>query len=183
MADDETQAANDAIRAEAAKKTDAAPEVKVEVQKQATPAPDDLEQIAAKADNPDAVRKAIKAEREAAKVERQRAEGLAAQVKEYEDRDKSDQEKLEERATGAETRAVKAEGDLERFMVAYEKGLPFELAARLQGADKKELEEDADRLLKLVKVNGKPAGDIDAGTGEGGAGNSLNDLIRAQSAR
>lgn len=143
----------------------------------------DIEVIAAQADKPDAVRNALQAEREAAAQARKTADDLAAKVKQFEDRDKSEQQKLEERATTAEDRAAKAETELLRVQVAVGKKLPLELAARLQGKDKKELEADADRLLELVKPNNKPEGDADAGKGEGGSGATLNDLMRAQARR
>lgn len=179
MADDaESQAANDAIRQAAAASREEKDAPKTEEKKT-----DDIEEIAAKAEKPDAVRNAIQAEREAAKEARERAEALAAKVKEYEDRDKSEQEKLEERAGEAESRAQKAEKALLRFRVAATKGLPAELADRLQGDSEDELNEDADRLLELVKRKDKPSGDVDAGKGEGGEGTTFNDVLRAQFAR
>lgn len=178
MADDaESQAANDAIRqaAEASREGEKKPDDKPEIK----PSEDDIETIAAQADKPDAVRAAIKAERDAAKEARDEAAALAAKVKEYEDRDKSEQEKLEERASSAEQKAATLEAKLLRRDVAAEKGLPPELADRLRGDDKDELEEDADRLLELVKARAKPSGDVGAGRGEGGEGHSFNDVLRA----
>lgn len=143
----------------------------------------DIEAIAAKAENPDAVRNALTAERTAAKEARERADALAAEVQTYKDRDKTEQERLEERATTAEGRAEKSEAKLLRFEVATKKKLPLELADRLQGKNKTELEADADRLLELVKPNGKPEGDADGGKGEGGGGQTFNDLMRATARR
>lgn len=139
----------------------------------------DIEAIAAKGENPDAVRKALTEERDAAKQARDEAKALADKVKEFEDRDKSEQQKMEERATTAEQKATDAEAKLLRYRVAAEKKLPSELADRLQGDTEKKLKEDADRLLELVKPDSTPAGDIDAGKGEGGGGNTFNDAIRA----
>lgn len=140
---------------------------------------EDIEEVAGKAENPDAVRKALIAEREAAKEARQRAEELATKVKEFEDRDKSEQEKLEERASTAEERAAKAEVKLLRFDVAVAKDLPLELADRLQGDTREQLEEDAGRLLELVKRKDRPSGDVGAGLGEGTETGGLNEAIRA----
>lgn len=182
MADAEGQAVSDAIREQAAAsredKDQTQDKDKDDVGKQPDAKPDDIEQIAAQADKPDAVKRAIQAERENARKERDRAEELAAKVKEFEDRDKSEQEKLEERAASAESRASAAEAKLLRFQIAVDKSLPLDLAERLQGKSKKELEEDADRLLDLLKPNGKPSGDPDAGRGEGGEGESFNDVLR-----
>lgn len=90
------------------------------------------------------------------------AETYRLKLKKYEDRDKTDAEKLEERATSAETRAVAAEGKLLRLEVASSKGLPAELVARMQGSSREELEADADELLTLVKPV-KPVGGFDGG--------------------
>jgi hypothetical protein len=76
------------------------------------------------------------------------AETLRLKLKEYEDRDKTDQQKLEERAVAAEKAAGDAATQLARYRVAVEKGLPAELAARLQGDTPEELSKDADSLLQ-----------------------------------
>lgn len=141
----------------------------------------DIEAIAAKAENPDAVRNALQAERDNARTQKERADELAAKVKQFEDANKSEQDKLTERATTAEQRAEAAEAKLLRYEVAAEKGLPAHLNKFLTGSTKKELEDAADELLKAVKANGKPAGDIDAGKGEpGNGGVTFNDVIRAK---
>lgn len=138
---------------------------------------DDVEAIAAQAEKPDAVRNAIQAEREKAKHAQDEVSSLKAEIQKFKDRDLSEQEKLEKRATTAEQRAEAAESKLLRFRVAANKKLSPELADRLQGKDEKELNEDADRLLKLVKP--ETNGDVDAGKGEGTVGTSMNDLLRA----
>lgn len=138
----------------------------------------DIEAIAAKAKDPDAVRNALVAERAAAKEAKDANAELAARIKEFEDRDKSDQERKDEALKTAEERAAKAEAGLLRHRVAASKQLPPELADRLQGKNEKELGEDADRLLELVKPSGQKAGDSDAGKGEPDEGGSFNDLMR-----
>ena len=124
--------------------------------------------IIAQADKPDAVRNLIDAEREAARKEKERADALATKVAEFEDRDKSDQEKLEGRATSAEEKSAKSEqraADAEqrylRLKVGSEKGLPLSLAERLQGSDEDEMAADADRLLEDVKPSNR--GSFDGG--------------------
>ncbi len=123
------------------------------------PETDDVEEIASQAENPDAVSRAIKAERQAAKEARDRADELAAKVKEFEDRDKSEQERLAEAATTAEREASEAKAELLRLRVATSKNLPPELADRLRGDDEQELAADADRLLKLVGTQAPGPGD------------------------
>lgn len=140
----------------------------------------DIEAIAAKAENPDAVRNALQAERDNARAQKERADELAAKVKQFEDASKSEQEKLVEQATGEKARADAAEAQLLRYEVASGKGLPPHLTKFLTGSTKKELEDAADELLKAVKP-GRPAGDIDAGKGEPGSGDvTFNDVIRAK---
>lgn len=78
------------------------------------------------------------------------AETLRRQLKEYEDKDKSEAEKLVERATAAEVRAAEMESQLMRHQVALTKGLSPVLAERLRGNTQEELEADADALLALV---------------------------------
>jgi hypothetical protein len=78
------------------------------------------------------------------------AETLRLQLKEYEDRDKSDSERLAERVTTAEQRADAAEKANMQLRVAVAKGLPSELVDRLRGDTEEELAADADQLLGLI---------------------------------
>lgn len=178
MADEDTQAANDAIR-DAAKAAQ-----RKEGDQPETDTGKPAENAGTKADDEDEElrpegKKALDAFKKRAREAEDAKRELETKVKEFEDRDKSEQEKLEERAATAERQAEQAQAQLLRIQVATNKKLPLELASRLQGKDKKELEADADRLLELVKPNGKPAGDVDAGKGEGGGSASFNDLMRA----
>lgn len=79
---------------------------------------------------------------------------LEQQVQEYADRDKTEQEKLEERATTAESRASDLETKLTRFEVAAEKNLPGELVELLTGT-KEEMEARADVLLQHIQQQPK----------------------------
>lgn len=101
--------------------------------------------------------KALHAERDARKAAEAAAKELADRIAAYEDRDKTDQQRAEDRISqlSAELDArnaalAAAEFDAIRSSVAVAKGLPPELAARLQGEDRKSLEKDADALLSLV---------------------------------
>lgn len=115
------------------------------------------------------------------------AETLRLKLKEYEDRDKTNEQKLEERATAAEERATAAERaaadvttQLARYQVAVDKGLPAELAARLQGSTPEELAADADNLLAIFG-SATSATSFDGGARTpAGTGQSMNDLIRRQ---
>lgn len=81
------------------------------------------------------------------------AEGLRLKLKEFEDRDKTDAQKLSERAADAEKAAAEAKAELMKFQVAAAKNIPASLAARLQGATPEELAADADRLLADLKTH------------------------------
>lgn len=119
------------------------------------------EQVVAQADKPDAVQNLIDRERDARKAEKQRADELAAKVKEYEDASKSEQEKLAEERDQLKREAEQAKADALRVRVALEKKLPADLIDRLRGNDEDELREDADKLLSLVKP--ADATDFDSG--------------------
>lgn len=106
----------------------------------------------------------MKRERSAAKRE---ASELAAKLKEYEDRDKSETERLAARAEQAEQQLAALRSEALRSRVALSKGLPADLADRLRGDDEDTLLEDADRLLALVGKR-RPAGDIDQGVRDTG---------------
>jgi hypothetical protein len=82
------------------------------------------------------------------------AEALRLKLKEIEDRDKSDLDKLKDRATLAEKRAEDAEAKILRLEVAAEKGLTMAQAKRLVGATREDLEADADELLESFGAAG-----------------------------
>lgn len=113
------------------------------------------------------------------------AEKLRLELKAFQDRDKTDAEKLAERAAAAEKRAEETEARALRLEVAAEKGLTLRQAKRLSGATRKELEADADELLEDL---------ADKGTGQAPAFNggvrktaeapvSMSDRIRAATGR
>ena len=95
-----------------------------------------------------------------AKSLRKRLKDLAPQIEELErlkEEGKSDKDKLEERATGAEGRASKAESEAARLRVALKKGLTETQAKRLIGENEEELEADADELLASFREDeGRP---------------------------
>jgi hypothetical protein len=105
---------------------------------------------------------------------------LAAKLKEYEDRDKSEQQKLEEKATTAESRAAEAEQRALKFEVAAAKNVPLSQAHRLQGSTKEDLEKDADVLLADL---GGGHTDFDGGSREGHQPEDMNSLIRRKARR
>lgn len=78
-------------------------------------------------------------------------------VKQFEDASKSEQEKLDERATGAERRASTAEAEAARLRVALRKGLSETQAKRLIGETEEDLDQDADDLLASFRTEEEPA--------------------------
>ena len=84
-----------------------------------------------------------------AKANSSAAEKLAA----LEEAQKTETEKVAERADAAEKRAAATERELIRYRVAVAKKLPAELTDRLRGETLEELEADADTLLALVKAS------------------------------
>jgi hypothetical protein len=80
-------------------------------------------------------------------------------VKQYEDADKSELQRITDRATQAEQKANAAEARLLRYEVAASKKVPPEWVHRLVGGTREELEADADELLKSLRPDGRePAG-------------------------
>lgn len=79
------------------------------------------------------------------------AETLRLKLKEFEDRDKSELERLTERAEAAEKAAIAAEVQSLRLEIAAEKGLTPAQAKRLVGDTRDELEADAQELLETFK--------------------------------
>jgi hypothetical protein len=106
------------------------------------------------------------------------AESLRLQLKQYEDRDKTELQKLSESATAAERRAADAELGLARYRVAVAKKLPAELVDRLRGTTEEELAADADSLLQLVGTTATRT-DFDGGARTpAGKPADMNSLIR-----
>jgi len=132
------------------------------------------EEIAAQANNPDAVSNAIKAEREKAKAEREARLAAEARIKEFEDAQKSEEERRQEELAAAKQEAESQRArvhELEvaqtRSEVAVEKKLPPKLAGRLTGETREEIEADAEALLAdlgTLPVETPPPGDGGART-------------------
>lgn len=114
----------------------------------------------------DAGKKALDAERRNARQAAKERDALAARLQEFEDRDKTEAQKLADRADAAEKRAAELETRALRLEVASEKGLTTAQAKRLVGSTREELEADADELLETFKPAEapKPAVDLDLGT-------------------
>jgi hypothetical protein len=114
----------------------------------------------APSDDPKPKQNDVKAMEAALRKANREAADARAKLKELEDRDKSDSEKLTERIAAAEKRADDAEAKALRLEVATAKGLTATQARRLVGTTQDELEADADDLLASFKpgVGASPPG-------------------------
>lgn len=115
---------------------------------------------------------------------------VSGELKTYQDKDKTEQQKLADRIQEAESAAATAAATALRYEVAAEKGLPLSLAARLQGGNKDELSADADKLKAEFRIEGGNAGGPAGGPSfDGGARRSvnrpksMNDLVRQATGR
>lgn len=90
----------------------------------------------------------------------------AKKLQELEDANKSESQKLTDRATEAEKRAEAADARALKLEIAGEKGLTPKQAARLVGTTRAELEADADELLE--SFGGASKGDGKAGNDKPG---------------
>lgn len=119
--------------------------------------------------------KALEAFKERARKSEAEAKALEAKVKAFEDKNKTEQQRLADDATNAKKAAATAAAENVRLRVAMGKKLPSELIDRLQGETAEELEADADKLLDLVKPT--DATDFDGGNRGTAKQASLNDQI------
>jgi hypothetical protein len=110
------------------------------------------------ADNPDAVKALIQAERKKAREANAAARDLERQLKERDDAALP----LEDRVTAAEKRAADADLKALRLEVAMETGLSVKLAPRLAGSTKEELVADAAALVAEFGAK-PPAPSLDGG--------------------
>lgn len=126
-------------------------------------------------------KKALEAERRARKAAEKAAKDFEARIKELEDKDKSETEKLRDAAAKAEKDKAEAHAAYLRLKVGTAKGLDPEVAELLRGETEEELEAHADRLAEKFKP-GKPGGDADQGNrgkAPDGKGEDMNALLRA----
>jgi hypothetical protein len=87
----------------------------------------------------------------------------ANRLKETEDADRSEVEKLTARVATAEKRAVEAEAKALKAEIAQEKGLTAGQAKRLHGETREDIEADADELLEAFGGTKSDKDDTDDG--------------------
>ena len=105
--------------------------------------------------------KQLRSENAAARKARQE---LEAKLAEYEERDKSEMEKLTGKITKAEQRAAEAEAELLRYVVAQEKEVPAKLVPLLTASSREDLEAQAALILENAQT--PPPPEFDGGARE-----------------
>jgi hypothetical protein len=98
----------------------------------------------------------VKQLRREAASSRTRLSELEERLQEYEDRDKTEQQRLTDTLTAAERKAAVAEERLLRYEVAAERGLGMAAAAFLAGTTREEIELRAEELERLLAEQGRP---------------------------
>jgi hypothetical protein len=105
----------------------------------------------------DAGKKALEVMKRERNAARKEMNDLRTKLKEFEDKDKTQAERLQEAAEEAKTRAAKAEGNARRLQTAIDRapeGASLTqikaVAKRLHGESDEELEADADELFALL---------------------------------
>lgn len=112
------------------------------------------------------------------------AETSRLKLKEYEDRDKSEAEKVADRLKEAEAKASAAEQRYLRASVGADKGLDRVLWDRLQGSTEEEMATDADSLLAvLAPRNGTASFDAGPKGGTSKPDADMSALIRKAAGR
>lgn len=108
-------------------------------------------------------KKALDEERKARRAAERERDAQAARLKEFEDRDKTDAQKLEERASRAEQQLQPLTDETNRLRFALSKAASLDPAQvkpflgivdRLRGSTDEELSADADALLALLGNSG-----------------------------
>ena len=102
---------------------------------------------------------------EAAKY-RTEAQEAKAKAQEYEDAQKSELERAQDKLQQIESAKAEAEAKLLRYEVATEKGIQGNLMDLLVGSTKEELEAKADLILENVKPSDSPKATFDGGPRE-----------------
>lgn len=125
-----------------------------------------------KADEPlgEGGKKALEAEREAAKTAKAEAAELRAKLKEYEDWDKTEEQKRAEKLEELTRTAQASQRTAMQYEVAAKAGIPLSLATRLNGGTREEMTQDAEELSTLIGHQDKqpPTPKPDKSQGMGG---------------
>lgn len=104
----------------------------------------------------DAGKRALAAERKAREIAEKSLKALQDELQKRENAELTELERF--KRENEELRTTNSTSTLEatRYRVALEKGIPADLAARLQGSNYDEISADADTLVSLIPAQGKP---------------------------
>lgn len=100
--------------------------------------------------------KALKAERERAAAEKSRADDLARKLQEFEDRDKSEEQKRQEERDRLAREVASLTADRARLAVIAKHQIPEEYHDLIRGDDEASLESAAVKVAALVAVKSSP---------------------------
>jgi molecular chaperone GrpE (heat shock protein) len=127
---------------------------------------------------PEGAKRALAAARKQAREAERARKALQSEVENYKQRDLTDQQKLEQRATAAEKVAEDATRELSRLRAARAAGLDIEDADLVTGSTEAEMKASAERLFARF---GGTRTDFDGGARTpAGKPVDMNDLIRRQ---
>lgn len=104
----------------------------------------------------DGGKKALDAERRARRQAEKAASDAAARIKEYEDRDKTESQKLTEQLAALKAEAATARAEALRLRVAAELGLPGDLHEFLVGDDEEQIRARAQKLMAATAAATDP---------------------------
>ena len=128
--------------------------------------PNDAEAPEAEAEQKQFDESYVKSLRSEAAKWRKEAQEAKAKAQEYEDAQKSELEKAQDRLAQTEKAKAQAEATLLRYEVATERNIPGNLMDLLVGDSKEELEQKADLILENVKPAETPQATFDGGPRE-----------------
>ena len=131
----------------------------------------------------DGGKKALDAERRARRQAEKAATDAAARIKEYEDRDKTESQKLTEQLAALKAEAATARAEALRLRVAAELGLPGDLHEFLTGDDEESVRAKAQKLMAATAAATGPRSPAPDPTQGAKQGAGKDQLTRADMAR
>ena len=131
----------------------------------------------------DGGKKALDAERRARRQAEKAASDAAARIKEFEDRDKTESQKLTEQLAALKAEAATARAEALRLRVAAELGLPGDLHEFLTGDDEEQVRAKAQKLMAATAAATDPRRPAPDPTQGAKQGTGDGQLTRADLAR
>jgi hypothetical protein len=101
-------------------------------------------------------KRAIAAERKRADIAEKSLKALQEELQKRENAELTELERFKRENDELRNQSSTSSLEATRYRVALEKGIPADLAARLQGTNYDEISADADTLVSLIPAPGKP---------------------------